>query len=489
MSEKPIPVQSIEFRKLIADALNNPYDLEFESPADGKVSIAFLASFANKKDIQTNFLAPLGRLLLEKNNYTWADILPLISEQGRKIRVSIDEAVNDLLDGHTLVHLAGKNFIYTFNTHERVKREPTPPLIERTIRGPKISLLEDIKENIQLIRERIKNRQLHIDGMKIGARSQTKVAVIYLQDVANPLAVKKAHERLGKIKIDGIVDSGYIEEYISDNPLSLFPLTQSTERPDKLIAAVLEGRIVILVDGSSNGIIVPVTVNELYQSSEDYYFPFWFGVFLRVFRIIGNIIAVLLPGVYVSLFAVNASSLPIRMALTVSGGRIGVALPLVVELLFMEFVVEIFREGSLRLPTTVSQTIGVASGVILGLSAVNAGIVSNATLVVTIITAIASYSGPNYEIGLSWRILRFFLIFMAAAFGFYGLTIGGLLILGHAAIQDSFGISFLSPWAPILPKELIDTVFRRPLWMRQRLEIYQPVDERRAAKKGGKKDE
>jgi len=200
-------------------------------------------------------------------------------------------------------------------------------------------------------------------------------------------------------------------------------------------------------------------------------------------------IAVLLPGIYVALFAVNAGSLPIRLALTVSGGRIGVAFPLVVELLFLEFVVEIFREGSLRLPIPVSQTVGVASGVILGLAAVNAGIVSNATLVVTIITAIASYSGPNYEIGLSWRILRFFLILIAAAFGLYGLTIGGLVILAHAAVQDSFGISFLSPWAPILPKELIDTIFRRPLQMRRRLEIYQPVDEYRAAKKGGEKDE
>ncbi|HBR34534.1 MAG TPA: spore germination protein [Firmicutes bacterium] len=486
---EPIPSQSLEFRRLIEDALNDPYDLEFESPVDGKISIAFLTSFANKKDIQANFLAPLGRLLAEKRNYTWKDILPVISEQGRKIRESLDEAVNDLLEGYTLVHLAGSHFIYTFDTHERVKREPTAPLIERTIHGPKLSLLEDIKQNILLIRERIKNRQLKIEGIKIGARSRTKVAAIYLQDVASPLVVQKVHERLGKISIDGIVDSGYIEQYISDNPLSLFPLTQSTERPDKLIAAVLEGRIVILVDGSSNGIIVPVTVNELYQSSEDYYFPFWFGVFLRAFRIIGNVIAVLLPSVYVALFAVNASLLPIRMALTVSGGRIGVAFPLVVELLFMEFVVELFREGSLRLPTTVSQTLGVASGVILGLAAVNAGMVSNATLVVTIITAIASYSGPNYEIGLSWRILRFSLILIAAAFGLYGLTIGGLVILGHAAIQDSFGISFLSPWAPILPKELIDTIFRRPLWMRRRLQIYQPVDEYRAAKKGGKKDE
>lgn len=482
----PIPLRSEEFKHLIETALKNPMDLRFESLNAGKITIVFLISFTNKTDLQTNFLAPLGQLFQAKPDCTWETVLPVIAEEGGIARDSINDAANDLLNGYTVIHLEGSDQVYSFDTHQIVKQPPTAPLIERTIRGPKISLLEDIHQNILLIRKQIRHCELKVEGVKLGSRSQTKIAIVYLKDVANPQIVAEVHRRLNQIEIDGIIDSGYIEQSISDNHWSLFPLTQSTERPDKLIAGILEGRVVILVDGSSIGIIVPVTVNELYQSPEDYYFPFWFGVFLRVFRILGNNLAVTLPGLYIALLGVNPALLPIKFTLTAAGGRIGVAIPLVVELLFMEFVVEIFREGSLRLPTPVSQTLGVASGIILGYAAVNAGIVSNVTLIVSIISAIASYSGPNYEIGISWRILRFALIFAGAVFGLYGLTVGGLIILTHAAIQNSFGISYLSPWAPLLPIELIDTVFRRPLWLKRRFQIYQPVDQDRLPKKGGK---
>jgi hypothetical protein len=376
--------------------------------------------------------------------------------------------------------------VYSFDTHKEVKRQPSEPLVERTIRGPKVSLLEVIDENILMIRRIIKNNHLRIDGMNIGERTQTRVAVLYLDDVADPGIVAEVHRRLSAIQIDGIIDSGYIEQLITDNRFSVFPLTQSTERPDKVIAAVLEGRIGILVDGSSNSIIVPVTVNELYQSPEDYYFAFWFGAFLRVFRILGNNIAVALPGLYIALVGVNPELLPIKFALTISGSRMGVAFPILIELLVMEIVMEVFREGSLRLPTTVSQTLGVTAGIVLGAASIAAGIVSNATLVVVIITAIASYSGPSYEIGLSWRILRYVLILAAAFMGIYGLVIAGILILTHAAIQNSFGISYLAPWAPTEILELEDTVIRRPLWLRRRLRIYHPIDRFRFGKKGNK---
>ncbi|HEX3048753.1 MAG TPA: spore germination protein [Bacillota bacterium] len=483
-----IPLHSNEFKQSIGAILNNPIDLGFETPGAGKITIAFLTSFTNKNDLQTHFLAPIGQVLKAELTSNWETLLPVISEEGRIARESMEEAADDLLNGFAVIHLEGSARVYSFDAHQMVKQPSTAPLIERTIRGPKISLMEDLNQNILLIRKQIRNPQLKVEGVRIGRRSQTKIAILYLQDVANPRIVAEVQRRLNRIDIDGIADSGYIEQLISDNHWSFFPLTQSTERPDKLVAGILEGRVAIIVDGGSSAIIVPVTVNELYQSPEDYYFPFWFGVFLRFFRILGNNIAVTLPGLYIAMLGVNPALLPIKFTLTAAGGRIGVAIPLVVELLFMEFVVEIFREGSLRLPTPVSQTLGVASGIILGYAAVNAGIVSNVTLIVSIISAIASYSGPNYEIGVSWRILRFGLIFAGAAFGLFGITIGGLIILSHAAIQNSFGISFLSPWAPLLPRELIDTVFRRPLWLKRRFQIYQPTDQNRLSKKGGKEN-
>lgn len=225
--------------------------------------------------------------------------------------------------------------------------------------------------------------------------------------------------------------------------------------------------------------IVPTTINDLYQSPEDYYFGIWFGSFLRAFRILGNNLAAALPGLYVALVGVNNSLLPTQFTLSVAGSRIGVATPLVIEILLIEVILEIFREASLRLPSPISQTLGVTVGIVLGTAAVQAGIVSSATLVVVIVTAIASFAGPNFAIGFSWRILKYALIIIAAMFGLFGLTMAGLVILAHAAMQSSFGVPFLSPWAPVRFNALIDTVTRRPLWLPKRLQIYQSVEKQR----------
>ena len=485
----PIPKSVKALISLIQEVLGNPVDLEYESFGEQRITVIFLRTFTDKTELQTYLLTPLSKIAADPNfgvHPGWEKILNGIPKGILFRRDNPEEIIADLLNGFTLVHLSGSGVVYSFDTHKEIKRQPSEPLVERTIRGPKVSLLETIDENILMVRRTIRNDHLRVEGMHVGERTQTKVAVLYLDDVAEPGIVAETRRRLGEIKIDGIVDSGYVEQLITDNRFSIFPLTQSTERPDKVVASILEGRVAVLVDGSSNAILVPVTVNELYQSPEDYYFGFWFGTFLRFFRIIGNNVAVALPGLYIALIGVNPELLPIKFALTVAGSRMGVAIPVLIELLAMEVVLEIFREGSLRLPTTVSQTLGVTAGIVLGTAAVAAGLVSNATLVVVIITAIASYSGPSYEIGLSWRILRYLLILAAAFLGIYGLLIAGIMTLTHAALQNSFGISYLAPWAPVEIAELVDTVVRRPLWMSRRLRIYHPLDRSRYGKQRGK---
>lgn len=473
---------STELITAIRNSLGDPLDLASETLQDGRISVIYLSYFIDKSSLQNNFINPVNQLKSLKFN--WDEVLGAIAESGRIRRDNFEEVLSDLLNGYVLVHLNGEKTVYTFDAHQDIKRPPTKPLIERTIRGAKISLLENISDNIHMVRKAIKNKELRVEGFKIGERSQTNVGMVYLNDVAEPEIVDEVRQRLTKISIDGIVDSGYIEQLITDNGYSAFPLTQSTERPDKMVAGVLEGRVGIFVDGSSNGIIVPVTVNELYQSPEDYYFTIWFGSFLRAFRILGNIISVSLPGVYIALTAVNPELLPTRFALAIAGSRMGVAFPILIELLAMETVMEIFREGSLRLPTTVSQTLGVTAGIVLGIAAVGAGLVSNATLVVVIITAIASYSGPNYEIGLSWRIFKFALIIAGAILGVLGITLAGFAILIHAAVQNSFTISYLAPWAPPFLIGLNDTIIRRPIWQKRRSKTYRPANIFRFRSKG-----
>ncbi|HBF38807.1 MAG TPA: hypothetical protein DDW50_16000 [Firmicutes bacterium] len=476
---KFIPPGSQEFIAAVRSSIGAPLDLVFETLSEGHITVAYLSSITDANQLQDNILGPLGTIIGEqplRNNRHLEMILQAVRERGRTVRTNFEDIIDDLMAGRTLIHILGHTEAYSFETSKRAKRLPTDANVERTVRGVRITFVEDFDDNISMIRSWVQDPSLRIEGMRIGRRSRTRVAVMYLEDVADPGLVEEVRRRLGRIDIDSVLDSGYIEQLITDNRWSIFPLTQATERPDKVAAAIFEGRVVIDVSGSQNVIIVPVTINDLYQSPEDYYWGFWFGSFLRFLRILGNNIAVALPGLYIALLGVNPEVLPVQFALTISGSRMGVALPLVIELLLIEITLEIFREASLRLPQTVSQTLGVTTGIVLGIAAVGAGIVSNATLVVTVITAIASYSGPDYGISLTWRILKYFLIFAAASFGLIGLVAAGLAILCFAAAQNSFGVGFLSPWTPIRGVELLDTILRRPLWFPRRAGTYHPTD-------------
>jgi hypothetical protein len=304
--------------------------------------------------------------------------------------------------------------------------------------------------------------------------------LLYLNDVANPSLTKEVKDRISAIRIDGILESGYLEQLITDNRLTLFPLIQSTERSDKVAAAILEGRVAILVDKSPFALIVPTTINELYQSPEDYYFGFYLGSFLRFIRLLGNNLAVALPGLYIALTSFNPELLPTSFAFSIAESRRGIPYPIFIEVLFLEIMVEIFREAGLRLPKNVSQTLGVVAGVGLAFAAVQTRLVSGASLAVVSITAIASFSTPSFLAEITWRILRFILIIGAGLFGIVGLTLSGILILAHAATLTSFGASYLAPWAPIRWYELRDSVFRTPLWLRfRRPAFYHPIDKKR----------
>lgn len=477
-----IPSSANDFIREIQTALGNPVDLRIESLSGGKLTVVYLSSIVNATHLQDNILGPVRTL---KTSNSWDLILSVIKEREPVRRDNPGDAILDLISGRVLIHRSGDTSAFSFNTLNEAKRQPSDPRIERTARGSRISLVETYEDNISMIRSLLKDPSLRVDGFKLGTRTQTKVAVMYLAEVADRGLVEEVRRRLSRIKIDGILNAGYLEQLISDNRWSIFPLVQLTERPDKIVAGLLEGRVAVFAEGGNQCFIVPTTVNDLYQSPEDYYWGFWFGSFLRFIRILGNNIAVALPGLYIALLGVNTELLPVDFIFTVSGGRIGVAFPLVIELLLMEITVEIFREASLRLQQSVSQTLGVTAGIVLGIAAVGAGLVSNATLVVVIVTAIASYSGPDYGIGLSWRILRYIMILAATLWGLVGITIFGIIILAHAAKQNSFGVSYLAPWTPIRGIELLDTVIRRPLWMPKRPSTFHPADKVRYKDQGG----
>jgi len=392
----------------------------------------------------------------------------------------IQTAVQLLMAGKTLIFMSNMNVALAVLLPGYPRRPIEDSPSEKVLKGSREGFTESIQDNLSMIRRWIKDPNLCVEAKIIGTRTRTELAILYLKDVANQSIVQEVHKRLDKIRIDGIIDSGYISELIADNKTTYFPLTQETERPDKVAAAILEGRVAILVDKSSFNIIVPVTSTEFYQNREDFSFNYWVGTFLRIIRAIGTLISVTLPGLYLATASINPELLPPLLVQLLASSRVQVPFPLAVEFLVAMIIFEIFREAILRIPGNISSILGIAGGLLLGEAALSISIVSPASIVVVVITTLATFTTADPAKEQAWRITRYFLIFAAASFGIYGLSLAGFVVLTHMANLKSFGISYLMPWSPPIAIDMIDAYFRLPLWASfRRPPTYRPQDENR----------
>lgn len=297
----------------------------------------------------------------------------------------------------------------------------------------------------------------------MGRKAPRTVAIAYNSDIANDALVQEVRQRIARIDMDDVPDSGYIEQFIEDNHLTLFPQVQNTERPDRVNSALMEGRVAILLDGSPLALIVPVSISMLMQSPEDYYERWIPGTLVRVLRYIAALISTLGPALYISFISFHQGLIPTKLAVSIAGSREGVPFPSLIEALIMEVSIEILREAGLRLPKPIGQTIGIVGGLVIGEAAVQAGIVSPIMVIVVAITAISSFAIPQYSAGIALRIIRFGTMFSAAIFGLYGVILFFLLVCSHLAKLKSFGIPYLSPAAPYRFGDWKDFVLRAPL--------------------------
>ena len=382
------------------------------------------------------------------------------------------ELVKKVLTGNTALVLDGSTTAIIAGVRGGESRAIAEPDTEPGVRGPKDSFVENIDTNISLVRRRIKTSRLKSEKFEVGLLTKTKLNVCYIKGIANDKVVQEVKLRIGRINIDSVLSSNHIEELIMDEPISLFPLVQYTERPDKVAASLLEGRIVIVVDNTPMSLIVPATFITLLQAAEDYYNNAVFGTMIRLLRFAALNIAMLLPAITVAAFSFHQELLPTSLINTVAGARQGLPLPIVFEILLIEFAFELLREAGVRLPKTIGQAISTVGGLVIGQAAVAAGLVSPLSVIVVAITAISSYAIPNYAAGTAIRLLRFILIILAGVLGGVGIVSGLMVILIHLCSLRSFGIPYLSPLAPLTLGDLKDSMVRVPWWamvMRPRL--------------------
>jgi spore germination protein KA len=429
----------------------------------------YVKSMVDSKELNERILKNLTDLNQTGKVFISDDDLDTVREEffsglSFHYRKDFQQIVWDLLNGFVVLIVDRHDKALSFAVDNIEYRSITEPSTQTIIRGPKDSFTESVSTNISLIRRRIKNPKLQFEEQIIGSDSRTKVSICYLHGVVNEGILQEAKTRLESIDIHTVLDSGNIEEAITDTSFTPFPLIFNTERPDVVASGILEGKIGIIVDGSPFVLIIPAVLTDFFQSSEDYYQPFLMSSFIRMIRYISFMVALILPSLYVAITTYHHELLPTDLLISIQAQREGVPFPAVIEILIMELTFEILREAGVRMPRAVGQTVSIVGALVIGQAAVEAGLVSNVLVIVVSFTAIASFVSPIYNFSISTRLLRFILIFAAAVAGLYGILLFLIFMVAHLVSLRSFGVPYLTPVAPLIIEDQQDVFVRFPIW-------------------------
>ncbi|QRG70617.1 spore germination protein [Brevibacillus choshinensis] len=422
--------------------------------------LAYLDNMVDKNSINDNVLRSL---LFETVTYTGLDNLE-VSIGSKQATSSWIEVQQGILSGKSILFVEGESQCLVLNTPGWPQRDVSEPVKETVIKASRQSFVESLGQNISLIRRYLPDGELKIQETRIGARSQTKVALLYLGDVMNSEIVAMLEDRLSKINIDAIINIGELEELIETNSFTPFPQYLSTERPDSAASHILQGRIVIVADHSPWVLVGPMTLASFFHSPDDYSMRWIISSFIRMLRFVSFLISIFLPALYIAALTFHYEIIPLSLILSIGESRERVPIPPILEATIMEITLEMLREAGLRLPSKIGQTVGIVGGIVIGQAAVSAGIVSNVMVIVVAATAIASFIMPNADLSAAARILRFPMMVMAYMFGIIGLVIGLMILTVHLITLDSLGTPYGSPFAPFHPVAWRDNLVRLPIW-------------------------
>lgn len=433
--------------------------------------VLYVVGLVDTDHIDNRLMAPLmygpgiENKLTDNQPKTMKDLMELVVSFGQtKSLNSLTEGIDRLITGETLLFIDGFDEVLSLSAIKWEHRLPAEPDTEAVVRGPREGFVEDIRTNTALLRRRIRSPHLKMESFKIGRVTKTDVVLAYIEGIITDSVVDEIRTRLQRIDIDGVIDSGYIEEFIEDQPLSPFPQVLSTERPDTTAGNLLEGRFAILVDGSPFALIAPINLWSFMQANEDYYERSVPASLLRVLRYVFGVIALTLPSMYIAITTIHQEMLPTNLLLSIAAARETTPFPAIVEALLMEITFEALREAGVRLPKAVGQAVSIVGALVIGQAAVQAGIVSAPMVIVVSVTGIANFTIPRYNFAFGIRILRFPLMFLAGTLGLYGIVIGLLCMIIHVSSLRSIGIAYTAPIAPLNMSGMKDIFIRFPWW-------------------------
>ncbi len=423
--------------------------------------LIFMDGMVEKQNMNENIVDPIMKASVNKN------ILETLKEKvisAAEIREeeNLNQLVIDVLYGNAILLIDGYDKALLIDVKGWEKRSISGPETEMSARGPQEGFTESINSNLSMIRRKILDPALKFQFRTVGTRTKTKICLCYIQGLASEKILKEIKQRLDRIEIDGVLESGYIEELIKDAPLSPFKTTGYTERPDVVAANLLEGRIAIVCDGTPFVLTIPFLFMEYFQANEDYYNNFIFASINRLMRVLGFFLSTSIPAIYVALITYHQEMIPTPLLIGISAAREGVPFPTIFEALGMLFVFEILREAGVRLPKPFGQSISIVGALVLGQAAVEARFVSAPMVIITALTGISTFLIPKMLGPLI--VIRFIFLILASFLGLYGYIFGVIGLFIHLMSIRSFGIPYMLNVSAMNKQDIKDTAIRAPWW-------------------------
>jgi len=456
------------FKEIFADDETVKFR-RFENKATNKVKccVIFIDGMIERETINEHIILPIVNTNIE-HLVTVNQLLDIMinkviyASEITKV-TNVNKMVGAILYGETALLFDGIDEGIYIDTKGWERRAIEPPLSEGVVRGPREGFTESIITNLSLIRRKIRHPGLKFKFKEIGTRTKTKICVCYIEELVHKKILNELIERLDAINIDGILESGYIEELIRDEPFSPFHTIGYTERPDDASASLLEGKIAVICDGTPFVLTLPFVFQEYFQASEDYYSNFIFSSINRGLRYLGFFLSSSVPAIYLALVTFHQEMIPTPLLLSISTARQGVPFPAIVETIGMLLIFEILREAGTRLPKPIGQTISIVGALVLGEAAVTAKIISAPIVIVTALTGITSFLTPKMIGPL--LPTRFILVVLSALLGLYGYAFGvmglGVLLMS----MRSFGVPYMLNMGSFNGQDIKDTAIRAPWWV------------------------
>lgn len=435
--------------------------------SNGEISytIFYCTGLCDMERIDKEIIPELEKVLFNKSSRQLKkEQLPLLFPKSTLEECSSNEdCIKKVFTGQLGIYIKDRNeTTYFVDLAKLPKRDPDEPNTEISIRGPKDGFIEDIETNIALIRKRLKTNSLIYEQFEIGKRTHTKVGLFYIYDITKKETIDEVRERLKDIDIDGLHNANQLEELLIRKKFFLFPIFQYTGRPDFAVDALLRGRFVIIIDGAPSVIIAPVTLTFLLKTAEDAENYFCYSSLERLLRILGLIVALLLPGFWVALLSFHQNQIPFTLLASIAQVRQGVPIPTNVEAVTMLLIFQLFQEAGSRLPSAIGQILSVVGGLIIGDAAIRAGLTSPGMVVIIAIAAVATFSLVNQSLATAISVLRIYVLICSTLLGIYGFFISTFSILLYLSNIRTFGIPYLSPISPI-SRDIWNAIIR-PSW-------------------------